>query len=226
MAVEKHLLFLQNSVRKALQATKNCIISCFFLFIGFEHPTLLSTEFRQAWFWTGISYSRVARSSGITMHCLVFDFIAIFTLHNAVFHYSKRSKFTPPESNYHQLSHQKTTPLGGKTTFSKNNNPKRPFGNAWKSVEQNVYQKKSIQIIWLFPKIGVPQNGVVKIMENPIKMGWFRKHPYRSNQQQIGLFQPHELCQLAELFVASVASIIFFPMFQLARHCWSQCPEG
>ena len=35
-------------VRKHAFATKNCIISCFFLFIGFENPTLLSTEFRQA----------------------------------------------------------------------------------------------------------------------------------------------------------------------------------
>lgn len=44
--------------------------------------------------------------------------------------------------------------------------------------------------------------------------------------QIIGLFQPHELCQLAELFVASVASIIFFPTFQLASHCDRMGPEG
>ena len=35
-----------------------------------------------------------------------------------------------------------------------------------------------------FQKLGVPQNGVVKIMENPIKNGWFGgthilwKHPH------------------------------------------------
>ena len=45
-------------------------------------------------------------------------------------------------------------------------------------------KKSDIVLIWVFPKIVVPQNGWF-IMENPIKMGWFRekthhfwKHPY------------------------------------------------
>ena len=35
--------------------------------------------------------------------------------------------------------------------------------------------KKNIWVatIWVFPKIGVPPKWMVKIMENPIKMGWF-----------------------------------------------------
>ena len=84
----KHLLFLQNSVRKHAFATKNCIISCW-LFLKIR-PCFPQSSGKLD-FWTGISYSRVARSSGITMHCLVFDFIAIFTLHNAVFHYSTKA---------------------------------------------------------------------------------------------------------------------------------------
>ena len=56
----------------------------------------------------------------------------------------------------------------------------RFFSSRWKSPSVVFFQS----LVWVFPKIVVPQN-VWFIMENPIKMGWFggyhhlRKHPYR-----------------------------------------------
>ena len=38
----------------------------------------------------------------------------------------------------------------------------------------------SLIMIWVFPKIGIPQNGWF-IMENPIKMGWFGGTPIFGN---------------------------------------------
>ena len=49
------------------------------------------------------------------------------------------------------------------------------------------------QARWMFPKIGVPQNGLVYFMENPIKIGmiwgyhYFWKHPYSNNQRMASL---------------------------------------
>ena len=59
----------------------------------------------------------------------------------------------------------------------------------------------SCRYIWVFPKIGVPQNGWF-IMENPIKMGWFggkthyfRKHPYTSpHGNGMGYFKKTYFC--------------------------------
>jgi len=49
-----------------------------------------------------------------------------------------------------------------------------------------VFKKNNFFQIWVFPKIGIPQNGWF-IMENPIKWmirryPYFRKHPYIHNQ--------------------------------------------
>ena len=54
------------------------------------------------------------------------------------------------------------------------------LSSRWNSPSAVFFQS----LVWVFPKIGVSQNGRF-IMENPIKMGWFggyhyfRKHPYR-----------------------------------------------
>ena len=53
-------------------------------------------------------------------------------------------------------------------------------------MKKHQYELAPCLLIWVFPKIGVkPPKWMVKIMENPIKMGWFggkthyfRKHPY------------------------------------------------
>ena len=48
----------------------------------------------------------------------------------------------------------------------------------WSSGREN--DKNYIRVIWVFPKIGAPQNGWF-IMENPIKMGWFGGTPIFGN---------------------------------------------
>ena len=55
-------------------------------------------------------------------------------------------------------------------------------GSILRCKPQHVYLWLTlyIHIIWVFPKIGVPQNGWF-IMKNPIKMGWFGGTPIFRN---------------------------------------------
>lgn len=122
-AVEKHLLFLQNSVRKHLNNQQLYHIMLIVYWIWKSNPAFNRGS-------ASLILVRVARSSGITMHCLVFDFIAIFTLHNA--------GFSLIESIYHQVSHQKTDLFGGKTPFPK----QQPQGHwEWFFARTKMLQK-------------------------------------------------------------------------------------
>ena len=55
------------------------------------------------------------------------------------------------------------------------------------------HQRVVVGGIWVFPKIGIPQNGWF-IMENCIKINWmiwgyhyFRKHPYNPQREKLSL---------------------------------------
>ena len=95
------------------------------------------------------------------MHCLVFDFIAIFTLHNAVFHYSTKAslhhlKVITSTINFPTKKHT----FWRKNTSFQNNNPKAIGNFPFRSKRQSL-QKNHIQIIWMFPKIVVPPKWMV-----------------------------------------------------------------